>query len=85
MVVKLGYVFTIRPALTVVYRRENFLRGVPFKVFDLPHLRYSFSADRPASGMPGRIEFEHDVRSLIASELVSSKHDRWYWLPIYFW
>ena len=54
---------------TVVYRPENLLRGVAYKVFDMPHLRYSLSADKPASGVPGRIEFERDVRSLIATGL----------------
>lgn len=36
-----------------------------YRELPLPHARYSLAHDKPASGNPGRAQFEVDVRALI--------------------
>lgn len=36
-----------------------------FKEYELPKQRYSLSTDFPDSGMPGRLEFEQDIKNLL--------------------
>lgn len=52
---------------TIVYRPENRISGVLYVEYKMPHQRYSLAHDRPASGNPGRAQFENDIRALWAS------------------
>ena len=51
------------PDGTRVYTREDAAGG--YRVHQMPSPRYALSCDNPASGVPGRAEFERDVRALL--------------------
>lgn len=50
---------------TVVYSAGH--GGANYKEFPMPSKRYSLACDNPASGVPGRAQFETDIRALIQS------------------
>lgn len=52
---------------TIVYRPENRISGVLYFKYKMPHQRYSLVHDEPASGNPGRVQFENDIRFLWSS------------------
>jgi hypothetical protein len=58
---------------TVVYTLETYNRfsnpnGAKYKEHEMPHKRYSLAHDAPASGKPGRSDFERDFLALLDSE-----------------
>ena len=44
---------------TIVFVREGL--GRTYKQISMPHARYSLAHDKPASGNPGRAQFEADL------------------------
>ena len=52
-----GYHVVQRADRTAVYR--------PAVELTMPHPRYALSHDKPASGVPGRADFESDLRSAL--------------------
>lgn len=50
---------------TAVYTRESITAA--YVRHSMPHPRYALSTDSPASGNPGRTQFEADVRALLAT------------------
>jgi len=50
---------------TVVYTPEGI--GRPYAEHKMPHFRYSTAHDSPASGAAGRVQFEADIRALVAA------------------
>lgn len=52
---------------TVVYTPESRLSGQAYKEHKMPHGRYSLAHDEPTSGVPGRGDFERDVKALLGS------------------
>lgn len=60
-----GLAVTQRRDGTVVYTPEGI--GRPYAEHKMPHARYSTAHDKPASGAAGRVQFEADVRALLAS------------------
>jgi len=52
---------------TLVYTPESLSRKVNHEAHKMPHARYCLVVDRPDNNLPGRLEFEADVRELLAS------------------
>lgn len=59
-----GLAVTQNAAGTIVYTPES--SNVSYKEHKMPHDRYSLSHDKPASGVPGRSQFETDLKKVIA-------------------
>ncbi len=53
-----------RASGTVVYTPESRVTGTAYREHQMPHARYSTTNDAPASGVPGRLQLEADVRSM---------------------
>lgn len=49
---------------TIVYTPEG--SNVSYKEHKMPHERYSLAHDKPASGVPGRSQFEIDLKEVLA-------------------
>lgn len=49
---------------TIVYTPEGI--ATRYKEHKMPHQRYSLAHDNPASGVPGRTQFELDVKFILA-------------------
>lgn len=60
-----GLAVTQRRDGTVVYTPEGTSR--PYAEHKMPHARYSTAHEKPASGAAGRIQFEEDIRALLAA------------------
>jgi hypothetical protein len=52
---------------TTVYTREDALAGTKYRKHPMPQTRYSTAHDAPASGAAGRVQFEADIRALLAA------------------
>jgi hypothetical protein len=50
---------------TIVFKREKLDGSQKYEVITLPHARYSLAHDNPASGVPGRTQFEADIQKII--------------------
>lgn len=68
-----GYRVTQRAGGTVVYSVAP--NGDHYCEHGMPHARYSTSHDKPASGVPGRAQFEADIRALI--ETIDPEGNPW--------
>lgn len=62
-----GLKVTQRRDGTVVYTPESVISGRKYQEHKMPHARYSTAHDSPASGAAGRIQFEADIRALMAA------------------
>lgn len=62
-----GLKVTQRRDGTVVYTPESVISGRKYQEHNMPHARYSTAHDSPASGAAGRIQFEADIRALMAA------------------
>lgn len=51
---------------TVVFVRESVGQKIEYKELTMPSTRYALSGDAPASGVPGRSQFEADLRAVLA-------------------
>lgn len=58
-----GLGVTQKAERTVVYVRETLT--AKYREIQMPHQRYSLAHDAPASGNPGRAQFEADLRAVI--------------------
>jgi hypothetical protein len=61
-----GLGVTQRESGTVVFIRETM--STKYREIQMPSLRYSLAHDAPASGNPGRAQFEVDIRAAIHAE-----------------
>lgn len=50
---------------TVIYQTESPFSGRIIREYKMPHNRYAASCDYPASGGPGRVQLEKDIRELL--------------------
>lgn len=48
---------------TKVFTRQR-LDGTGYRIVEMPHKRYSLAFDEPLSGVPGRAQFERDIRAV---------------------
>ena len=51
---------------TIVYTPESSV--TKYAEHQMPHVRYSLSHEKPASGVAGRPQFEIDIRALLAKK-----------------
>ena len=58
-----GMGVTQRASGTVVFVRDG--AGRSYREIEMPHSRYSLAHDKPASGNPGRQQFEQDLRRIV--------------------
>lgn len=58
-----GLAVTQNASGTVVYTPECI--STHYKEYKMPHVRYSLSHDKPASGAAGKTQFENDIRDLV--------------------
>lgn len=49
---------------TVVYQPESSGKAIDY--IRMPHERYSLAHDAPSTGVPGRAQFEADLRDLLS-------------------
>lgn len=51
---------------TIVYAPEGL--GTKYAEYPMPHVRYSLSHEKPASGVAGRSQFEHDIIEILKNK-----------------
>lgn len=61
--IQTGLAVTQNAIGTVVYTPEGV--SSRYKEHKMPHVRYSLSHDKPASGVAGKSQFETDIKELI--------------------
>ena len=62
-----GLKVTQRRDGTAVYTSESVISGRNYQEHKMPHARYSTAHDSPANGAAGRIQFEADIRVIMAA------------------
>lgn len=61
--IRTGLAVTQASEGTIVYTPECI--KTKYAIHKMPHVRYSLTHDKPASGVAGRSQFENDIRELL--------------------